>query len=1702
MEVLTGIITDAEIATNTEVVIDSKLPETDVEVSKSITAEVAPQNYVLSSGGESGASGMLAAIPSWIQSAINQSLLDGGSLLDAFKAIRDLMAEVERGVHQRISQVENDYVSTSSLTTTLNSRLDGNYATILDMAQTYVTPDSAQAIAVEAMESAFYDPILGQMTARAFIGNIAHSYVDENSAIAQDVSLLQADLNGITASITSIDEVILEQTGTSVSQLASDTAVSVADLQDQLDHKVDTWFGDVVPTLLNKPAMDWILEIDKKAHNGDLYYDKVHSIAYEYIIIGTTPSWIVVTDQIKIDALYQASLRNDTLDGKRSVYYTATEPAPMASDGVTPIPIEVGDLWISSTDKVSKIYAKVSTNPDTYDWVDITNTATQNALIGLSNLEETNDGVVYTFYQRLEPTTGMSYGDWWVNVIEEHTGTVVPTLINTPASTWVTTLDKTSHLGDIYTNTVTKTKYKYIVTAEVYSWQEVIDVNNIVYATTWRYEDINGKNTTDHMTYPLAWRYKDPTTNLLAANAVNSELAKRKIAGIVSGTTQIDLSQHTNAAGWITDSSFTNWVDTVFDPLATSVAQIDNIIETHFDTVVPTTGNTPYTTWLSPDIRADHLGDIYYNTTSGIGYRFVVVGGVYSWSAISDSGVAAALEAASNAQDTADGKRRTFISGWDDVNSIWTPVLPIPPYDRGDLFTPLVDTASGADTYYKNEVYVCNVAKSTGIFANADFVPSTNAKATADAIVAIVNDVEFMQGKLDSKIETFMQPSKPHESPWELSIDHADVAEYDSYISDLWFSTGEGNKTYIYKRTATGDVIVNYGFITEAPNLPTKNNGLITDPLNSYNDLSKGIILQMPTGVNNYIYSWEETPVPTAVFDAIDGKKVIFTIAPSTYFERDIMIPTTTFVSGGITFQAMEVYISSADSTVFTASHWSKATKYTDDTTAGIAMGNAAAAQATADDAIDLLVEIASDGKLTAVEKQQVKREWDIIVGEVPKVLANAVAVGILTTDPLYTAYSKATVTQGKYELLNDYLNVTVIAPNLVPLMSSLTTTSDINSTTFRDTFKAYYNAKIDLLNAVAQRAQSTANAMTALYTSAAIPVIGTHPYLSEGDQWIPPATTGIYKINTLYTYIGGLWVASTTESADYAKEQVNITLYNSPNATTPVAASGNVLRISDLWLVTDRWYTTSTASTSSATKSTFGYLVRKYNGSIWVDITNTEAKSSALKWSAKSSKYITAPDGSITGWEMTDGSAVESTFKVRADKFMITNGSGSNVPAPFTVDTTDNTVVFNGRVSFNSVAGASDSMLSSIGVVNAYNNTVASTLSYDATEGAVKLYSSTDTTIGCAFRAIPVNTSPGETLTVTIRVRANAEYVTGLYLRVYEYNADLPNGKSYVSNDAVNSNVAVVEDTSGKTNWYENLSVTTAWKTYTYTYIPTVDAKWASVVVLNWTAIGLNPIWIKDLSVVSSTGVDLSNYVESSDIYTSGTTTINGGNITTGTITSGQIATGIALINGEVRSSDFTTVGGTGFRLKSNAAGTSADPTIYGAYIRGGVLDGTIMALASTYISNPINPSNTGRFAIDLVSNTNNEVLSVIGINNNTPTGYSPIRCVANAQKFVISLNLYSGSGGSGSISMTADIQININNTGWTSIRSKTVSWFSSYGATGFIAITHIYEISSSSFNTLDFRVSISGSYYVSGTGSYADNGNFGLIITTTNSV
>lgn len=112
----------------------------------------------------------------------------------------------------------------------------------------------------------------------------------------------------------------------------------IADLQNQVDGAIETWFYEGVPTLNNAPASSWATDKEKDTHLGDLYYDNKTGKAYRFAKDGNTYKWTIITDTDIAKALSDASKAQETADGKMKVF--STQPTP---------PYQVGDIWVNAT---------------------------------------------------------------------------------------------------------------------------------------------------------------------------------------------------------------------------------------------------------------------------------------------------------------------------------------------------------------------------------------------------------------------------------------------------------------------------------------------------------------------------------------------------------------------------------------------------------------------------------------------------------------------------------------------------------------------------------------------------------------------------------------------------------------------------------------------------------------------------------------------------------------------------------------------------------------------------------------------------------------------------------------------------------------------------------------------------------------------------------------------------------------------------------------------------------------------------------------------------------------------------------------------------------------------------------------------------------------------------------------------------------
>lgn len=211
-------------------------------------------------------------------------------------------------------------------------------------------------------------------------------------------------------------------------------------------------------------------------------------------------------------------------------------------------------------------------------------------------------------------------------------------------------------------------------------------------------------------------------------------------------------------------------------------AQLDGQIEQHFYQIDPSPLSTapgsedgvPNSGWTDSTTKENHLGDLYYNTTSGKVWRYVKIqwrpkpgfapGTFYVWQELQDSELAQAIAIANEALELGKEKNRIFTS------------TPVPPYDVGDLW---VQGATG-------DIMRCKTARESGAFTSSDWEKAS--KYTDDSALKnfingdFANAIDTMTEQIDGKIETWFQTSDPA-SNWTTDEEKA------KHVGDMWYNS-------------------------------------------------------------------------------------------------------------------------------------------------------------------------------------------------------------------------------------------------------------------------------------------------------------------------------------------------------------------------------------------------------------------------------------------------------------------------------------------------------------------------------------------------------------------------------------------------------------------------------------------------------------------------------------------------------------------------------------------------------------------------------------------------------------------------------------------------------------------------------------------------------------------------------------------------
>lgn len=143
---------------------------------------------------------------------------------------------------------------------------------------------------------------------------------------------------------------------------------------------------------------------------------------------------------------------------------------------------------------------------------------------------------------------------------------------------------------------------------------------------------------------------------------------------------------------------------------------------------IPTTSNEPYTSWANP---SDHIGDLYYDQSTGYVYQYKEVDGTSLWEVNTSPDLVEAMAITNSETDTSlDHERKVFFD---------TPTIP---YSNGDWW--IKEDGS---------LFICQISKTTGTYEEADFIDSS--KYTESIAEKIGEELTILKGTVTMISENY-----------------------------------------------------------------------------------------------------------------------------------------------------------------------------------------------------------------------------------------------------------------------------------------------------------------------------------------------------------------------------------------------------------------------------------------------------------------------------------------------------------------------------------------------------------------------------------------------------------------------------------------------------------------------------------------------------------------------------------------------------------------------------------------------------------------------------------------------------------------------------------------------------------------------------------------------------------------------------------
>lgn len=576
------------------------------------------------------------------------------------------------------------------------------------------------------------------------------------------------------------------------------------DLQNQIDGKIETY------NQATDPSAEWTTDELKQKHIGDLWYNSKEE---------TTQRWNGTAWSKLSDAEAKAA-KNLAITKKR--VFSVTPYTPYDKD----------DLWVQGTsgDLMRCVTSRQSGSYVASDWTKATKYTDDSAInnfiantykADLEDIKNQIDQKIETWFQPTDPSLG-----WTGKELQPLFDISGDEILDINGDTILITVEseKIDHEGDLWKNS--KTGDEYIYRSGI--WIEMPVPDSV-------FDEIDGKASI-YIAQPV------PPYNVGDVWFTGTDILTC-VKGRDSGEyVESDWQKKNN---YTDDTTVNDFIQNVYDPTVEDIQnQIDGKIDTYYFDYDPNNSNYPASEWTTASERQKHVGDLFFWESKGFTYRYMKVDTSFQWVRVKDADIESAMQKASTAQDTADGKRRVFTS------------TPQPPYDVGDLWT---QGSTG-------DLMRCRTARATGNYTSSDWILAT--KYTDDTVAnKALAEIKVLDGKIKLKVS-----SEDVESIIEQKADSIRMQAK----SISWKSEGSSMSPTGYLKCSGAEIdgtirstdIIRTVYMTAGYNqywYETNNVGIIgTNGLTGTNSGIRGLNFDLDDGGHYMTWASKDTPSSTS----------------------------------------------------------------------------------------------------------------------------------------------------------------------------------------------------------------------------------------------------------------------------------------------------------------------------------------------------------------------------------------------------------------------------------------------------------------------------------------------------------------------------------------------------------------------------------------------------------------------------------------------------------------------------------------------------------------------------------------------------------------------------------------------------------------------------------------------------------------------